>query len=196
MKTRPCDNMLLVLVLILVQMNRVHAQDPQWPLHTVCDSERITVTYRSCDPLQDIGFTLLPCPERLTDFIKIRLALILSEFSSLHINITSFQINDLKPSGNKCVFSAGQSIDELYSSYELWLHGQNEPILNRDEPLCLPHFPRFKFCGSRRGEIITVESSFKSKTNIPLKANFDLKLRAINQDGFLIACVNATLSFH
>ncbi|KTF74959.1 hypothetical protein cypCar_00038175 [Cyprinus carpio] len=138
MKTRPCDNMLLVLVLILVQMNRVHAQDPQWPLHTVCDSERITVTYRSC----------------------------------------------------------GQSIDELYSSYELWLHGQNEPILNRDEPLCLPHFPRFKFCGSRRGEIITVESSFKSKTNIPLKANFDLKLRAINQDGFLIACVNATLSFH
>uniref|UniRef100_A0A8C1ILD0 Lymphocyte antigen 86 n=1 Tax=Cyprinus carpio TaxID=7962 RepID=A0A8C1ILD0_CYPCA len=167
MKTRPCDSMLLVLVLILVQMSRVHSQDPQWPLHTVCNSERITVTYRSCDPLQDIGFTLLPCPERLTDFIKIRLALILR-----------------------------QSIDELYSSYELWLHGQNEPILNRDEPLCLPHFPRFKFCGSRRGEIITVESSFKSKTNIPLKANFDLKLRAINQDGFLIACVNATLSFH
>ncbi|XP_059390872.1 lymphocyte antigen 86 isoform X2 [Carassius carassius] len=112
----------VILVLVLVQMNGVHAQDPRWPLHTVCDSERITVTYRSCDPLQDIGFTLLPCPERLTDLIKIRLALILR-----------------------------QSIKELYSSYELWLHGQNEPILNRDEPLCLPHFPRFKFCGSRRG---------------------------------------------
>uniref|UniRef100_A0A672LDG7 Lymphocyte antigen 86-like n=1 Tax=Sinocyclocheilus grahami TaxID=75366 RepID=A0A672LDG7_SINGR len=130
--------MLLVLILIMVQMNWIHSQDPQWPVHTVCDSERLTVTYRSC----------------------------------------------------------GQSIDELYSSYELWLHGQKMPILNQDEPLCLPHFPRFKFCGSRRGEIITVESSFKSKTNIPLKANFDLKLRAINQDGFLIACVNATLSFH
>uniref|UniRef100_A0A673LGI2 MD-2-related lipid-recognition domain-containing protein n=1 Tax=Sinocyclocheilus rhinocerous TaxID=307959 RepID=A0A673LGI2_9TELE len=138
MKIRLRGNMLLVLILIMVQMNWVHSQDPQWPVHTVCDSERLTVTYRSC----------------------------------------------------------GQSIDELYSSYELWLHGQKMPILNQDEPLCLPHFPRFKFCGSRRGEIITVESSFKSKTNIPLKVNFDLKLRAINQDGFLIACVNATLSFH
>ncbi|XP_042607986.1 lymphocyte antigen 86 [Cyprinus carpio] len=165
MQTRLCDNMLLVLVLILVQMFGVHSQDPQWPLHTVCDSERITVTYRSCDPLQDVGFTFLPCPERLTDLIKIRLALILR-----------------------------QSIDELYSSYELWLNGHS--ILKRDEPLCLPHFPRFKFCGSRRGEIITVESSFKSKMNLPLKADFDLKLRAINQDGFQIACVNATLSFH
>uniref|UniRef100_A0A672QV71 Lymphocyte antigen 86-like n=1 Tax=Sinocyclocheilus grahami TaxID=75366 RepID=A0A672QV71_SINGR len=93
MKTRLCDNMLLVLILIMVQMNRVHSQDPQWPVHTVCDSERITVTYRSC-------------------------------------------------------------------------------------------------------EIITVESSFKSKIDLALKADFDLKLRAINQDGFLIACVNATLSFH
>uniref|UniRef100_A0A673LE95 MD-2-related lipid-recognition domain-containing protein n=1 Tax=Sinocyclocheilus rhinocerous TaxID=307959 RepID=A0A673LE95_9TELE len=93
MKIRLRGNMLLVLILIMVQMNWVHSQDPQWPVHTVCDSERLTVTYRSC-------------------------------------------------------------------------------------------------------EIITVESSFKSKTNIPLKVNFDLKLRAINQDGFLIACVNATLSFH
>uniref|UniRef100_A0A671LYM2 Lymphocyte antigen 86-like n=1 Tax=Sinocyclocheilus anshuiensis TaxID=1608454 RepID=A0A671LYM2_9TELE len=136
MKTRLCDNMLLVLILIMVQMNWVHSQDPQWLVHTVCDSGRITVTYRSC----------------------------------------------------------GQSIDELYSSSELWLNGHT--ILKRDEPLCLPHFPRFKFCGSRRGEIITVESSFKSKIDLPLKADFDLKLRAINQDGFLIACVNATLSFH
>uniref|UniRef100_A0A671M4U5 Lymphocyte antigen 86-like n=1 Tax=Sinocyclocheilus anshuiensis TaxID=1608454 RepID=A0A671M4U5_9TELE len=93
MKTRLCDNMLLVLILIMVQMNWVHSQDPQWLVHTVCDSGRITVTYRSC-------------------------------------------------------------------------------------------------------EIITVESSFKSKIDLPLKADFDLKLRAINQDGFLIACVNATLSFH
>ncbi|KAI2649301.1 Lymphocyte antigen 86 [Labeo rohita] len=120
----------------------------------------------SSDPLQDVGFTFLPCPERLTDPIKIRLALILR-----------------------------QPISELYSSYELWLRGQSNPLLKQGEPLCLPHFPRFKFCGSRRGEIITVESSFRSKIDIPLKANFDFKLHATNQDGFLIACVNATLSF-
>ncbi|XP_043082724.1 lymphocyte antigen 86 [Puntigrus tetrazona] len=158
----------VMMVLILVQMNGVRSQDPRdprWPLHTICDSGKITVTYTSCDPLQDVGFTFLPCPERLTDLIKIRLALFLR-----------------------------QPVDELYSSYELWLNGH--AILKRDEPLCLPHFPRFKFCGSRRGEIITIDSSFKSKIDLSLKANFDLKLRAVNQDGFLIACVNATLSFH
>uniref|UniRef100_A0A673H0Z7 Lymphocyte antigen 86 n=1 Tax=Sinocyclocheilus rhinocerous TaxID=307959 RepID=A0A673H0Z7_9TELE len=113
MKTRLCDNMLLVLILIMVQMNQVHSQDPQWPVHTVLELLSF-FHFIVSDPLQDVGFTLLPCPERLTDLIKIRL-----------------------------------SIDELYSSYELWLNGHT--ILKRDEPLCLPHFPRFKFCGSRRG---------------------------------------------
>lgn len=59
MKTRPCDSMWLVLVLIMVQMNRVHSQDPQWPVHTVCDSERITVTYRSCGEISVTYFRKL-----------------------------------------------------------------------------------------------------------------------------------------
>ncbi|XDV46816.1 hypothetical protein PO909_016650 [Leuciscus waleckii] len=163
MKLRLCDNMLLVLILSIVQMNWVYSQDHQWPLHTVCTSDRLTVTYRSCDPLQDVGFTFLPCPNSLTDPMTIRLALILR-----------------------------QSIDELYSSVELLL--KDIHVISRDEPLCLPHFPRFTFCGSRRGELITIESSFRSKVDLPLKGDFHLNLHAINQDGFQIACVNATIS--
>ncbi|XP_067291218.1 lymphocyte antigen 86 [Pseudorasbora parva] len=156
--------MLLVLILSIVQMGWAYSQDQQWPLHTVCNSDKLTVTYRSCDPLQDVGFTFLPCPERLTGLMKIRLAFILR-----------------------------QSIDEFYSSLELLLNNVN--VFNRNEPLCLPHFPRFTFCGSRRGELITLDSSFQSKLNLPLKGHFYLNLHAINQDGFQIACVNATLFF-
>ncbi|KAK7118014.1 hypothetical protein R3I94_021755 [Phoxinus phoxinus] len=155
--------MLLVLILSIVQMNWVYSQDLQWPLHTVCSSDRLTVTYRSCDLLQDVGFTFLPCPNRLTDPMNIRLAFILR-----------------------------QSIDELYLSLELLI--KDVYVFGRDEPLCLPRFPRFTFCGSRRGELITIDSSFKSKVDLPLKGDFHLNLRAINQDGFQIVCVNATIS--
>ncbi|XP_057178199.1 lymphocyte antigen 86 isoform X1 [Triplophysa rosa] len=155
---------ILVLILLIAQVHLVHSQDVQWPIHTVCNSERLTITYRSCDPLQDVGFTLLPCPNKLTDPIKIRLALILR-----------------------------QSVHELYSSAVLLLNGYE--MLTWNEPLCLPHFQRFTFCGSRRGEIMTLDSSFQLKTDIPLKGYFTLLLNAINQDGFQIACVNATLSF-
>ncbi|XP_039546435.1 lymphocyte antigen 86 isoform X2 [Pimephales promelas] len=163
MKLRLCDNVLLVLILSIVQMNWVYSQDHQWPLHTVCSSDRLTVTYRSCDPLQDVGFTFLPCPNRLIGPIKIRLALVLR-----------------------------QSIYELYSSLELLL--EDTHVLSREDPLCLPHFPRFTFCGSMKGELVTIDSSFQSKLDLPLKGNFHLNLHAINQDGFQIACVNATIS--
>lgn len=188
MATRLCDitsaNILLV-VLLIAQVRLVYSQDVQWPNHTVCNSDRLTITYRSCgeinlsisicshvclvllkllnisdhiyiahicricpspiDPLQDVGFTLLPCPNQLTDPIKIRLALILSEFYKWLPFI--FPKNEAWRS--ECVFSAGQSVDELYSSAVLLLNGLK--MLTWDEPLCLPHFPRFTFCGSRRG---------------------------------------------
>ncbi|XP_057178201.1 lymphocyte antigen 86 isoform X3 [Triplophysa rosa] len=126
---------ILVLILLIAQVHLVHSQDVQWPIHTVCNSERLTITYRSC----------------------------------------------------------GQSVHELYSSAVLLLNGYE--MLTWNEPLCLPHFQRFTFCGSRRGEIMTLDSSFQLKTDIPLKGYFTLLLNAINQDGFQIACVNATLSF-
>ncbi|XP_051543671.1 lymphocyte antigen 86 [Myxocyprinus asiaticus] len=155
----------LVLILSIAQGHWVYSQDGHWPVHTMCRSDRLTVSYRSCDPLQDVGFTLIPCPDKLSDPIKIRLALILR-----------------------------QPADELYSSAVLMFNG--DKIWNWDKPLCLPNFPRFTFCGSRRGELITIDSSYKSKVDPPLKGDFNLNLHVTNQDGFQIACVNATLSFH
>ncbi|XP_009295493.1 lymphocyte antigen 86 isoform X1 [Danio rerio] len=157
-------NMLLFLILGLVQMDRAHSQDPQWPLHTICNSNKLTVTYRSCDPLQDVGVSFLPCPNKLTDPTTVRIAFILR-----------------------------QSITEFYSSIKLFLNGLH--VWGVDEPLCLPQFPRFTFCGSRRGEMITFEMLIKSKVDLPLKGDFNLMVHGINQDGFQIACVNATLSF-
>ncbi|XP_057178200.1 lymphocyte antigen 86 isoform X2 [Triplophysa rosa] len=139
---------ILVLILLIAQVHLVHSQDVQWPIHTVCNSERLTITYRSC------------------------------ECSFKH----------LLPS-----YNVYRSVHELYSSAVLLLNGYE--MLTWNEPLCLPHFQRFTFCGSRRGEIMTLDSSFQLKTDIPLKGYFTLLLNAINQDGFQIACVNATLSF-
>ncbi|XP_051971196.1 lymphocyte antigen 86 [Xyrauchen texanus] len=155
----------LVLILSIAQVHWVYSQDGHWPDHNMCLSDRLTVSYRSCDPLQDVGFTLLPCPDKISDPIKIRLALILR-----------------------------QHVDELYSSAVLMIN--DDKIWNWDIPLCLPNFPRFTFCGSRRGELITIDSSYKSKLDPPLKGAFNLNLHVTNQDGFQIACVNATLKFH
>ncbi|XP_056306843.1 lymphocyte antigen 86 isoform X2 [Danio aesculapii] len=126
---------MLFLILGLLQTDRVYSQDPQWPLHTICNSNKLTVTYRSC----------------------------------------------------------GQSVAEFYSSFKLFLNGLH--VWGVDEPLCLPQFPRFTFCGSRRGEMITMERLIKSKVDLPLKGHFNLMVHGINQDGFQIICVNATLSF-
>lgn len=39
---------ILVLILLISQVHLVHSQDVQWPIHAVCNSERLTITYRSC----------------------------------------------------------------------------------------------------------------------------------------------------
>lgn len=51
MATRLFDNTLanvLVLILFIAQVQWVYSQDVQWPVHTVCNSDRLTLTYRSC----------------------------------------------------------------------------------------------------------------------------------------------------
>ncbi|XP_055038459.2 lymphocyte antigen 86 [Misgurnus anguillicaudatus] len=162
MATCLCSNT-LVLVLFIISVHWVYCQDVQWPLHTVCNSDTLTVSYRSCDILQDVGFTFLPCPNKLTDPANLRLALLLR-----------------------------QPIDELYLSAVLLLGGIE--VFRRNEALCPPHFPRFTFCGSRRGELITIDSKLNSITELPLNGDFTFRVTVVNQDNFQIACVNATLS--
>ncbi|KAL7887610.1 hypothetical protein AOLI_G00053310 [Acnodon oligacanthus] len=152
-------------ILGMVILHVADTQDGHWPVHTLCNSNKISVKYRSCDPLQDIGFTLLSsCAQIWTKPITIKLTLPLRK-----------------------------SIDEFYVSMDITFLG--DFVFHHDELLCLPNFPRFTFCGSKKGEIINVATSL-STLKIPLKGLYNLMVHGINQDSFQIACVNATLEFH
>ncbi|XP_072534811.1 lymphocyte antigen 86 [Salminus brasiliensis] len=154
----------VAVILGMVLLPSVDMQDGHWPVHTVCNSNKIRVKYRSCDPLQDIGFTLLsPCAQIWTKPITLRLSSLLR-----------------------------QSIDEFYISVDLTVDGVSQ--FHFDEPLCLPHFPRFTFCGSKKGELINVEKSLP-ELPIHLEGQYNLIFHAINQNGFQVACVNSTIEF-
>ncbi|XP_069073452.1 lymphocyte antigen 86 isoform X3 [Pleurodeles waltl] len=36
-------------------------ESKEWPLHTFCKTDHFEASYKSCDPLQDIGFSIDPC---------------------------------------------------------------------------------------------------------------------------------------
>ncbi|KAL2085967.1 hypothetical protein ACEWY4_019287 [Coilia grayii] len=42
---------------------RTVTEGVQWPEHVVCTLPHLRLSYVSCDPLQDIGFTLDHCPD-------------------------------------------------------------------------------------------------------------------------------------
>ncbi|XP_058256441.1 lymphocyte antigen 86 isoform X1 [Hemibagrus wyckioides] len=152
----------VVVILSMFYLPLADTQEDYWPVHTACDSNTIKVIYSSCDPVQDVGFTLSSCTDIRT-----------------------------KPYA-KASFLLRQSIDEFYLSVELFLNGVS--TLRHDEPICLPNFPRFTFCGSRRGEMITIQASLPG-LKIPLKGHYNFKIHGINQNGFQIGCVNATAIF-
>ncbi|XP_053539290.1 lymphocyte antigen 86-like [Ictalurus punctatus] len=86
----------------------------------------------------------------------------------------------------------GQSIDELYISVVVFHNGLN--VFHMDEPICLPNFPRFTFCGNRRGEMVTIRTSLPG-LKYPLKGSYNIHVHGINQNGFQIGCVNASAKF-
>ncbi|TSK16039.1 Lymphocyte antigen 86 [Bagarius yarrelli] len=109
----------VVVILGMLQRPSADTQEDYWPVHTACKSNKIQVIYRSCDPIQDVGFTLSSCSDIYT-----------------------------RPYA-RASFLLRQSIDELYLSVDVFLNGVN--TTHHDEPICLPNFPRFTFCGKRRG---------------------------------------------
>ncbi|XP_060776703.1 lymphocyte antigen 86 [Neoarius graeffei] len=153
---------IIVVILSMLHLPSVDTQEDYWPVHTACKSEKIQVIYRSCDPIQDVGFTLSSCSDLQTQlYVKISILL-------------------------------RQSIDELYLTVDLVRKGVI--ITRHDEPICLPNFPRFTFCGNRRGEMVTIQTLLK-ETKLPLKGHYNINVHVINQNGFQIACVNATAIF-
>ncbi|XP_015263030.1 PREDICTED: lymphocyte antigen 86 isoform X2 [Gekko japonicus] len=48
-----------------------------WPTHTICKDNHLEISYRSCDPLQDLAFTLGSCSGLTTKSVNIRAATVL-----------------------------------------------------------------------------------------------------------------------
>ncbi|XP_029446466.1 lymphocyte antigen 86 isoform X5 [Rhinatrema bivittatum] len=63
--------------IVAVHIFFLFSDSKEWPSHTVCRESDLKVYYRSCDPLQDIGFSMEPCTKVLPDVLHIKLALLL-----------------------------------------------------------------------------------------------------------------------
>ncbi|XP_034982118.2 lymphocyte antigen 86 [Zootoca vivipara] len=49
----------------------------EWPMHLLCKTDRLEVNYRSCDPLQDLAFSIDTCSSEVPETLNIRIATIL-----------------------------------------------------------------------------------------------------------------------
>ncbi|XP_062377644.1 lymphocyte antigen 86 isoform X1 [Sardina pilchardus] len=139
------------------------AEGIRWPEHVVCPSHHFQLSYVSCDPFQDVGFTLNPCTD-------------------LHVQ---------KEFNTTISILLQHSIEELYLSLDL-LDVNKELLLHYDEPLCLHRLPRFPFCGRKKGELINHDWPLKMKPrwDIPFHGHFNVWIQLLNQDGYQIACAN------
>ncbi|KAM8789963.1 lymphocyte antigen 86 isoform 2-T2 [Rhynchonycteris naso] len=64
---------------------------PAWPTHTACKDGGLEVLYRSCDPLQDFGFSVDQCSKHLKENLSIRFGIILREdIKELFLDISLF----------------------------------------------------------------------------------------------------------
>ncbi|KAG7488760.1 hypothetical protein MATL_G00037600 [Megalops atlanticus] len=84
-----------------------------------------------------------------------------------------------------------QSVEELYLSADVYYNGHF--FLHYDIPLCEPEFPRFMFCGCKRGELIIHENPVSINLEVIPKGHLNVKGILVNQNGFQIACINATI---
>ncbi|XP_063063596.1 lymphocyte antigen 86 [Engraulis encrasicolus] len=139
----------------------------QWPEHVLCDTSQTQLTYTSCDPFQDVGFTINNCPVRQSGKtnIKLKVSLLLRH-----------------------------SIEELFLSVDVSAvdHGVEHHLFMYPETLCLRSLQRFTFCGRRRGELMNQDWPVDLK--VELKGHYKAQLRLVNQDADLIACANITLN--
>ncbi|XP_072267854.1 lymphocyte antigen 86 [Pyxicephalus adspersus] len=63
----------------------------EWPRHTICKLKDFEAYYQSCDPLQDIGFSLNPCKNLYEHDVNISLGVTLRhDINSLHYSLIAF----------------------------------------------------------------------------------------------------------
>ncbi|KAL1006470.1 hypothetical protein UPYG_G00072780 [Umbra pygmaea] len=161
----PHHSLLLFLAILVHWPWRGLVQEVKWPRHTVCSMDKLQIFYQSCDPLQDIGLSVSPCPETLrTTRIETKL---------------------------KVTLLLWQSIEDLYMSVNLFPEGGG--TFHFDESLCLPDYPRFTFCNRKKGELIAVDTQLKLNILKYLPNHINAHAVLVNQNGYRIACFNMTL---
>ncbi|XP_063779166.1 lymphocyte antigen 86 isoform X1 [Pseudophryne corroboree] len=63
----------------------------EWPLHTICKTKDFEAYYKSCDPLQDGGFSFTPCSRILPKYQIMRIGIVLRhDIKSLYVKLNIF----------------------------------------------------------------------------------------------------------
>uniref|UniRef100_A0A3P9A7K5 MD-2-related lipid-recognition domain-containing protein n=1 Tax=Esox lucius TaxID=8010 RepID=A0A3P9A7K5_ESOLU len=161
----PHRSLFVVLAILAHKPQSGLVQEVQWPIHTLCNMDKLQIAYRSCDHSQDIGISIDLCPATLSPLkinVNLRVSLLLR-----------------------------QSTDELYLSAKLILEGG--VAFQLDEPLCQPDFPRFTFCSRKKGELIVFDTPLKLDKLKYLPEHLNVHTVIVNQNGYHIACFNITI---
>ncbi|CAH2284254.1 Hypothetical predicted protein [Pelobates cultripes] len=52
-------------------------ENKEWPTHTLCKTKDLESYYKSCDPFQDFGLSILPCDKYLDNAFAMKIGIIL-----------------------------------------------------------------------------------------------------------------------
>ncbi|XP_078541946.1 lymphocyte antigen 86 [Lissotriton helveticus] len=77
-----------VLCFVLLLMASL-IENKEWPVHTVCKTGNLEVSYKSCDPVQDLGFSFEPCFMTPSGIDNMKLAILLRR----DVNVLFFRVN-------------------------------------------------------------------------------------------------------
>ncbi|NXM54324.1 LY86 protein, partial [Illadopsis cleaveri] len=74
----------LLFILVLVYINA----STEWPTHTVCKEDNLEIHYKSCDPKQDVAFSIDHCSDIATHTFDVRAAMVLRHsIKELHLKL-------------------------------------------------------------------------------------------------------------
>ncbi|XP_069814161.1 lymphocyte antigen 86 [Dendropsophus ebraccatus] len=65
----------------------------EWPTHTICKTKDFEAYYKSCDPLQDVGVSLIPCSTNLAKNMMAKIGVILRQDANVVNTNTKIYFN-------------------------------------------------------------------------------------------------------
>ncbi|XP_072459846.1 lymphocyte antigen 86 isoform X2 [Notamacropus eugenii] len=87
--------------------------------------------------------------------------------------------------------SCGYDIKELFLDINLF--AMKKSVYSFSYPVCEVDFPKFSFCGRRKGEKIYYAGDIKNPAFPIGKGEYHILLRLYNENNFTIVCANFTV---